>query len=166
MNVFVVQINIPSIWRQLSSVLLVIFFSGCLIGCQGKKEAKERNIEEIHEEELPAVDMSNKGIGPIKALELGEINLKMVEEGKKLFSRKCISCHDLDREVVAPALRGVTKRRSPEWIMNMILNPEEMMRKDPIAKAERDKYTSLMTNLGLSQTQSRALLEYFRAMDE
>lgn len=40
------------------------------------------------------------------------------EEGKKLYeANNCGSCHALDKKVVGPALRGVTERRSEEWLI-------------------------------------------------
>lgn len=49
------------------------------------------------------------------------------EEGKKLFeANNCGSCHQLDKKAVGPALRGVTKRRSEEWLVKWIRNNEAL----------------------------------------
>ena len=65
----------------------------------------------------------NKGIGPVSSVTLGPIDKKLVAEGEKLFKLKCAACHKMDKRRVGPPLGGVTQRRSPEWIMNMALNP-------------------------------------------
>ena len=78
--------------------------------------------------------MTNKGIGPITSLTIGEIDEAMVAEGETIFKAKCTACHKITKKFVGPALKGVTQRRSPEWIMNMALNPEGMVADDPIAK--------------------------------
>jgi len=45
---------------------------------------------------------------------------EMAEEGKTLFDAKCAACHKMDERYVGPALGGVTERRSPAYLMNMI----------------------------------------------
>ena len=61
-------------------------------------------------------------------------------------------------------LAGVTQRRSPEWIMNMILNPEEMVANDPIAKELLVEYNSPMANQSLTEEEARGILEFFRTI--
>jgi hypothetical protein len=47
--------------------------------------------------------------------------------------------------------------------MNMILNPEEMVQKDPIAKQLLVEYNGApMANQNLTEDEARAILEYFR----
>jgi len=104
----------------------------------------------------------DKGIGPIKQVHLGEINQAMVAKGKEVFKAQCSACHKITKRVVGPALAGVTERRSPEWIMNMIMNPEEMVAKNPAAKQLLAEYLAPMANQNISEDEARALLEYFR----
>jgi hypothetical protein len=57
------------------------------------------------------------------------------------------------------------ERRTPEWIMNMILNPEEMIKNDPIAKQLLiDFNLAPMANQHLTQDEARKILEYFRTL--
>ena len=70
---------------------------------------------------------SGSGVGPIKFVKIDPtIDQKMVELGKKTFKMKCSQCHKIEKKYTGPQLLAVTKRRKPEWIMNMILNPLEM----------------------------------------
>jgi cytochrome c len=108
--------------------------------------------------------MKNKGIGPVKTVTIGEIDQTMVAEGKEIFDSKCSACHKMESKYIGPALKGVTERRTPEWIMNMILNPEEMLRKDPIAKQLMKEYSAPMANQGITQEEARKMLEYFRTV--
>lgn len=55
-----------------------------------------------------------------------------------------------------------TKRRTPEWIMNMMLDPATMLEKDPDAKALSKDFSSPMVSLGLQREEARAILEYLR----
>ena len=49
--------------------------------------------------------------------------------------------------------------------MNMILNPEEMVQKDPLAKELLIEFNgSPMANQNLTQEEARAVLEYFRTL--
>ena len=46
----------------------------------------------------------------------------------------------------------------------MILNPEQMIKEDPIAKAQFEEYGSIMLNQRLSEQQAREILEYLRTI--
>jgi len=107
------------------------------------------------------------GIGPVKEVKTtATIDEQLAAEGKKSFEGKCYTCHRYAAEkLIGPGLKGVTMRHSPEWIMNMILNPIEMTQKDSAAKALLAKYMSQMTNQNLSEHEARGVLEYFRKMD-
>ena len=119
-------------------------------------EAAETTAEE-------ADPMSDKGVGPVSSVELAdEIDQEMATKGEELFKSKCTACHKIEKRLVGPALKGVTERRSPEWIMNMILNPENMVNEDPIAKQLLAEYSAPMSNQSLTEDEARAILEYFR----
>lgn len=105
----------------------------------------------------------DKGVGPIKSVTLGPINKKLAEEGESQFDQKCMSCHRLDSRLVGPALENVTKERSPEFIMNMMLNSSVMEEKDPIAEKLLDEYHVPMVVPGITKHQARAILEYLRS---
>ncbi len=50
--------------------------------------------------------------------------------------------------------------------MNMIMNPTEMIKKDPIAKALLMEYNNaIMLNQNVNQQDARALLEYISTLD-
>jgi cytochrome c551/c552 len=107
----------------------------------------------------------DRGIGPVKTVELGPINKKMTDDGKSIFNTKCIICHDLDQKKVGPPLRNITKDRTPEYIMNMMVNYVQMLKEDPILKDLFRKYNNVpMTDPALNQTQARSLLEYLRSV--
>lgn len=110
--------------------------------------------------------MLNKGIGPITSLTLDdEINMEMVEAGKKKYDEVCLACHKPLEKFVGPPPVGILDRRSPEWVMNMILNPTEMLEKDPIAKALYAEYNfSPMANQNLTEEEARNIIEYFRTL--
>ncbi len=112
------------------------------------------------------ITLENKGIGPVKELKLPEtIDPDMAAQGKKLFSTMCISCHLADKKLVGPAPKGILERRSPEWVMNMILNPTEMLAKDEFAKKLLAEFNGVpMVNERITEEEARAMLEYFRTL--
>jgi mono/diheme cytochrome c family protein len=111
------------------------------------------------------IDLENKGIGPIKSITLGALDQTMADNGKKLFKTKCSSCHKTTKKFIGPNPTGILERRSPEWVMNMIMNPAEMVKSDPVAKQLFIKFNgSPMANQNLTKDETRAVLEYFRTL--
>lgn len=131
-----------------------------------QKEAGAENKVAADKAAADITDLDNKGIGPVKNVTLGaEIDQAMARAGKELFKSKCMLCHKPDKKFIGPAPQGVLDRRSPEWIMNMILNPEIMVKEDPIAKQLLMDYNgSPMANQGLTEEEARKILEYFRTL--
>ena len=106
------------------------------------------------------------GIGPVKdEMKLAPIDDNLAAKGKLTFDTKCVSCHKFDSRLVGPPLRDVTKRRRPEWIMNQILNPAEMIEKNKITKELFAQYLIPMTFQDVTMDDARGILEYFRAVD-
>lgn len=153
-----------------------LFFAGLLglmlTACGG---SEDKPAEESHEghaqmEHQEATTKStdpkdNKGIGPVKELQLAAIDEAMVKEGQTLFEDNCSACHKVSERYIGPAVEGVTNRRSAEWVMNMILNPEQMVKEDPIAKELLAEYMAPMANQSLTEEQARKILEYFRTLE-
>lgn len=109
---------------------------------------------------------SNKGIGPVKSLALGAtVDQAMADAGAKIYKEKCTACHKPTARFIGPAPKGILDRRTPEWVMNMILNPEQMIKEDPIAKQLLVDYNlSPMANQNLTEDEARKVLEYFRTL--
>lgn len=147
---------------------IILISSGLLFTACSKESEKEPATEETTSApaatEAPADD--GKGVGPVKSVSLADIDDKLVAEGKAIFETKCTACHKIEAKHVGPALQGVTERRKPEWIMNMIMNPAEMTQKDPVAKKLFAEYLVQMANQNVSEPEARAILEYFRSADK
>jgi len=145
----------------MKKILAILAIGGLIISCVEKKEVKA----ETTSDEIP-IDLTNKGVGPITAVEFGvEIDTEMAKEGENIFSTICVACHMAEQRMIGPALKGVYERRSPEWVMNMILNPDGMLKEDPIAKALLKEYNNaIMLNQNLSEKDTRAIAEYLRTL--
>jgi cytochrome c551/c552 len=149
--------------KFLTILVLLVIMSSC--GDKAKQEvAKEPQKQEVaKEKELKKIDpMKDKGVGPIKSVTLGEIDNALAEKGKGIFKVKCTACHKINKRFVGPALKGVTKKQTPEWIMNMILNPEVMVVENAKAKELLMEFSAPMANQNLTEDEARAVLEYFR----
>lgn len=103
------------------------------------------------------------GIGPVKeAVVLGDLDQGLADEGKAAFETKCSACHKMGEKYVGPALGEVTTQRSPAFIMNMILNPMEMVERHPVGKQLLAEHMTFMANQGITVDEARALVEYLR----
>ena len=129
-----------------------------------KTSSKKATTKKVENEEV--IDLNNKGIGPIKSVTFGAtVNKAMADKGAKVFKNKCSACHRTNRKFIGPNPTGILKKRSPEWVMNMILNPEQMVKEDPIAKALLMKFNgSPMANQNLTKEEARQVLEFFRTL--
>ena len=147
-------------------VVAAMFLFACGSGTESSTEAETNAapVQSMIEEEADPMD--NHGIGPVTSITLDdEINTELASQGESLFKEKCSACHKPAKRHIGPAPKGILERRSPEWVMNMILNPEEMTLKDPLAKKLLIEFNGApMANQGLTEDQARSVLEYFRTI--
>ena len=137
-----------------ASVLISIVLTTALLACNSDK--KEANVGVVKEEKslVGHVDLTDP------------LDEAMILQGTDIFVSKCTRCHTLDTtQFIVPALAGVTNRRSPEWIMNMIINVDEMLKHDPVAADLLRKHKRVMPDPMLSVTDTRAVLEFLRKND-
>ena len=159
--------------------LLSLFLVALLLSCGGGNEKKEekkqvklktqktkKKAKTKKTKASETIDLTNKGIGPISSITLGaDVDQTMATKGQEIFKKMCTACHKTNKKFIGPALNNILEKRTPEWVMNMILNPEEMTRKDPLAKQLLIEFNgSPMINQNLTEDEARALLEYFRTL--
>jgi len=168
---------------KINILLSSIMLAAVLVGCGGKEEKKKEGFSvgrtkatEKPAETVPAtnevpaskrVDLENKGVGPIKSVTLSpDIDKALAKKGEEVYNQMCLACHKTDKKFIGPAPTGILKRRSPEWVMNMILNPEVMIKEDPLAKELIAEFNGApMANQGLTEDQARSVLEFFRTLN-
>ena len=127
------------------SIFLIFSTAGC------KKDAKEK-VPTYYK--IKHVEINN------------QIDSELSKRGSELFLFKCSACHKINEKYIGPALKGVTDRRTPEWIVNMIIDPIGMVQNDPDAKALLAEYGAPMANQSLTEEEAKALFEYFRSIDK
>lgn len=142
------------------TVLLLLAVSAC--GGGGDGPAEEGPGGDAAGSELSAEQLE-KGIGPIQQVDLGSgIEADLAAQGAEIFAMKCSACHKMEARYVGPPLGDVLAHRTPEYVMNMMLNTAEMLQKHPEAKAMLAQYMTPMPNQSLTQEEARAILEYLR----
>jgi mono/diheme cytochrome c family protein len=105
------------------------------------------------------------GVGPVtEEVTVGPIDAALAKQGQTAFEGKCSACHKAAERYVGPALGGVTERRSPAYVMNMILNPDGMYTKHPEARKLLAEYMTQMPNQQLTRDDARAVVEYLRTL--
>ncbi len=146
----------------ISAVATLLFTSSC--GSNEQKTEETTETPQSMVESAPKDD--GQGIGKFKNITLAAMDAKLAEQGKVIFEAKCSACHKTtDQKVVGPGLKGVTTRRQPAWILNMITNPVEMTQKDPTAKELLAEHLTQMTFQDVSDDDAKKLLEYLRSND-
>lgn len=149
------------------SLAIAIAAAGCGGGGQEKSGDKAPESEAPAADNSAAASTDPKGIGKFKDVQLTHpLDEAMVKKGQEVAEVKCTSCHKLTEEkLVGPGWKGVTDRRTPEWIMNFVTNVDEMLDKDPEAQAMLEVCMVRMPNQNLSDDDARAVLEYMRKID-
>lgn len=163
------------------SLLLICFLVSCGNSEKNKNESATKTVDTKSKDSKGkgenrtvkydkvdgvAVDMENKGVGPVKSVNIPDkIDQDLAAKGKEIYDINCLACHKPEEKFIGPAPKGVLERRAPEWVMNMILNPERMVNEDPVARQLLVEYNgSPMANQGITEDEARAILEYFRTL--
>lgn len=153
----------------MKKIIAALFVVAAMYACGNQNGAPAAGSSSEEKKEAggnPSYD-PNRGEGKFKSVEVsGALNAQMADNGNKVFSVKCSSCHKLTEEkLVGPGWKGVTSRHSAPWIMNFITNTDEMITKDPKAQALLEICLVRMPNQNLSDDDARNLLEFMRKND-
>lgn len=144
---------------------LVVLALLALAACGEPEHDAARNGATTTASELTQFELEH-GIGPItEPVEVGPIDYELAARGQAVYEMNCEACHQMEGRLVGPPLGEVTERRSPAFIMNIILNPEEMVRRHPEGQAMLAQYHLVMPYQNITQEEARAILEYLRSVE-
>ena len=147
----------------------ILFLMLCLFlaACAGGGGDKNANVPLPKSMVPDPPEDDGKGIGEIKNVELNDpLNEDMASNGKAIYDLKCAACHRLsDTRVVGPGFKGITSKRKPEWIMNMITNVEIMLEEDATARQLLEECLTRMPNQNVSVSDARDILEFLYQND-
>lgn len=146
-----------------TAVLLLV----ALAACGGDAPAPQASSDAAGQpaassSELTRVELE-QGIGPIRDLELGPVDAGLASKGEAAFVTKCSACHKIQERYVGPELGRVLSRRRPEFVMNQILNSNEMVQRHPVVREMLAEYYTPMPVQVTDREETRAILEYLRS---
>ena len=153
--------NRKATWILTLMSVTLIGFIACIDKTPTVKEPLDtqeltKNQPEVHGSEIKAADVQLTN----------PLNPQWVTDGKGIYEVKCQACHKLTAEkLVGPGWADVTKRRKPEWIMNMVTNVDMMLEKDPEAQRLLEECLVRMPNQNLTTDEARKILEFQRSND-
>jgi cytochrome c2 len=90
------------------------------------------------------------------------------EKGKTVFDSKCKLCHTIGGgKKIGPDMKGVTQRRSQDWLVKFISDPDKMFReKDPIAMGLLKEFNGVkMPSQGLTPDQVAGAIAYLKTQE-
>jgi len=146
---------------------LLLAAGALLSGCGGGADTDDADSDHVSESSDDGLSTFERehGIGPIKQpMELGPPDAALASAGEQIFRMKCTACHRVDERYIGPPLGNVLERRTPEYTMNMMMNPTEMTQRHPVAKALMAEYLAPMPFQDLTEQDARALVEYLRTV--
>ena len=145
----------------LAAILILFPFTGC----SGGDDSRQQDNTTQQTSGLTDFQLEH-GIGPIQEpVELDDLDQELASQGKEVFEQKCSACHKPTERYIGPALGDVLDRRTPAYVMNMMMNPDEMTKKHPEARKLLQEYMSPMPYQNVSKEQARAIVEYFRTIE-
>lgn len=150
-----------------SKQLVVMLLTGSLLllACKegAKKDSKPIDIQELSKNQ-PETHGTEVKEGEIVIT--NPLNAEWVTTGKATYELKCQSCHRLTEEkLVGPGWKGVTKKRNPTWIINMITNVDMMLESDPEAQKLLELCLVRMPNQNITKADARKVIEFMRSND-
>ncbi len=156
--------EVSELKKTIATVVLIFCAAMLFSSCKGEKE-ENSEITESGEEKTE--EQEEVEIEEVKIESVSPINHELAEKGELAFKNKgCTACHTIGKgKLTGPDLAGVTQRRKLDWIENQILNPEEMLEKDPIAKELLATYLIKMPNQGVKPEEAQAIIMYLREQD-
>jgi hypothetical protein len=154
----------------MKNLLCVIVFLCMLVSCAQKPKQEQTGDASSSNEATEAPKNDNgegKGFGQVKEVTLKTpLEQERIPRGVAIYEMKCQGCHRLDdQRVVGPGWKGITQRRKPEWIMNMVTNVDIMLEKDPEAQKLLELCLMRMPNQNVSVGDARDILEFMRQND-
>lgn len=157
--------NHPNTFSLTQSIGLILVAAILLIGCGGQGADKDNTDQDTstssNSSELTDFELTN-GIGPVsEEITIEEVDPELAQKGAEIFETKCSACHKMGDRYVGPPLGGILNTRTPTFVMNMILNPEEMIDEHPLVQELFKEYLTPMPNQQLSREDARAVVEYF-----
>lgn len=144
--------------RRVPVVLLLLLATVLPLGGCGGGGAKDQSATSAPDKS-PLDNGPRAGDSPVAAA--------LATKGEAIFKAKgCTACHAYGKRLTGPDLKGVTRRRTAQWMESQILHPERMIKEDPISRQLFAEYNLQMANQGLVPEEAKSVIEYLKKLDE
>lgn len=149
--------------KLLAQIITLSFLFFASQAC-GSDDTSPRADQETQEQGLTDFEMEH-GIGPVTEqinIDEEEFDPELITKGRDIYEMKCEMCHNMEGRMVGPELGDVMERRSPEFVMNFILNPSGMVREHPEGQRLLQEYMTAMPYQNVKEDEARAIVEFLR----
>src|SRR3982751_5916259 len=88
------------------------------------------------------------------------------EKGKTIFTTRCTSCHNVNAQIVGPALANVEQRQTTDWIINFVHSPKTMIQKndkDAVALYNQFNQVVMPDHSDLSANDIKNVITYIKS---
>ncbi len=88
------------------------------------------------------------------------------EKGKAIFTTRCTSCHNVNTQLVGPALANVDQRQTTDWIIDFVHSPKAMIQKndkDAVALYNQFNQIVMPDHSDLSSDDIKDILAYVKS---
>lgn len=146
--------------RKSTFTSVVLLIAGVLAACGGEPSKGERQEPAA----TPAAGAAPAALAASLPAPTGPVDEALAERGEQIYQAKgCLGCHALGGgRLTGPDLKGITERRAYDWFVPWVMNPDSMLKVDPIAKQLLAEYLTPMLGMGVTRDEARALWEYLR----
>lgn len=129
--------------------------------------SKLKTPEEAMKDLKPKAHNDSKEPILIKKINLTiPVRRSMAAHGKTIYDSSCASCHALTAErIKASGFAGITKRRRPEWIMNMVTGVPTQLEANAAKAAQLEQCPTRKPDSRLNVVKARDFLEMLRMND-
>ena len=97
---------------------------------------------------------------------MGGVYANPIETGKTIFTSRCAACHNVNKVVLGPALSGVDKRHSIDWIIKFVHSSQTMVKggeKDAVALFEKFNKVAMPDHADLNEDDIKGVVAYIKA---
>jgi len=96
----------------------------------------------------------------------GVVANPLPEAGKTIFTGRCAACHNVNKQVVGPALAGVNDRRSIDWIIKFVQSSQTVVKsgdKDAVALFTQFNRIPMPDHSDLTADDIKNIVEYIKS---
>ena len=89
-----------------------------------------------------------------------------IEDGKAIFTTRCAGCHNVNKPMTGPALAGVDKRRSMDWIISFVKSSQTMVKKgdkDAVALFEKFNKIPMPDHADLTEAHIKSVVDFVKS---